>query len=521
MKIPVFLLLVLFLINFDVRSEDKLDEILNPEDIGVIISIAIDASDVTLSFKKTRGKVNISLKMDFTQKADINERIHFFKNRGFKQLKSYVDRGKPYIPLIKKIFDKHGIPDELIFLPIIESRFNIRAKSPAGAAGLWQFMPQTGRMYGLRINKWIDERYDLEKSTTAAAFYLKDLYHIFDDWMLALASYNTGEGIIIRKINKYGGVNFWDIDEYLSWETRNYIPNFLAAVAVVKEILKKEHFDYETVHFDIIKVKNPVSLIYISELTGIPLSVLKKMNPHLKKGITPPDSGEYNIYIPEGYKETVEVALEKSPLIKYRALKEYTVRSGDSLYKIAKKFGTSVSYLRKINNLNGGIIVKGTVLKVPSYITAYPDYTDNVLDLSEDIIYTPRGIIYKVKKGDTLSKIAKKFRVSVRSIKKWNNIDGYIYPNQRIIIYKKIRSIKVRDPHIVPRNVAYLKKKVKKRKPTLKYIYHKVKPGDTLIKIAKKYGVTVSQIKKWNKLSSNIIVIGQKITIIKRVGADG
>jgi membrane-bound lytic murein transglycosylase D len=337
--------------------------------------------------------------------------------------------------------------------------------------------------------------------------------------MLALASYNTGEGIIIRKINKYGGINFWDIDEYLSKETRNYIPNFLAAVSVVKEILKKEHFDYETVHFDIVKIRKPVSLLYISELTGISLSRLKKMNPHLKKGVTPPDGGEYNLYIPEGYKETVEVALEKSPVIKYKALKEYTVKKGDSLYLIAKRFGTTVSYLKKINDLDNGTILKGTVLKVPSYIEAYPDYTDKVLDLSEDIIYTPKGIVYKVKKGDTLGKIAKKFKVSVKAIKKWNKIDKFIYPNQRIVIYKKVRNLNVRDPHIVPRNVAYLKKRVKKRKPTVKYIFYRVKPGDTLIKIAKKYGVRVSDIKKWNRLSSNIIVIGQKLTIIKRVGA--
>ncbi|WP_457641217.1 LysM peptidoglycan-binding domain-containing protein [Persephonella sp.] len=518
MKFPVKILLGLLIITGIAYSSVE-DDYLNPEDIGVIISIAIDSSDAVQQLEKSKGKIKLTLKMDFAEKADINERIHFFKTKGYYQLKNYIERGKPYIPLIKRIFEQHNIPDELIFLPIIESRFNIKAKSPAGAAGLWQFMPQTGRMYGLRINKWIDERYDLEKSTIAAAFYLKDLYHIFDDWMLALASYNTGEGIIIRKINKYGGVNFWDIDEYLSKETRNYIPNFLAAVSVVRDILKEEHFNYDTVHFDILKVKKPVSLLYISELTGIPLSKLKKMNPHLKKGVTPPDDGEYNIYIPKGYKETLEIALEKSPLMKYKALKEYTIKKGDSLYKIAKKFGTTISYLRKINDLENSIIVSNTVIKIPSYIEAYPDYTTGIVDLSEDIIYTPKGIIYKVKKGDTLGKIAKKFRVSVSAIKRWNNIKEYIYPNQKILIYKKIRNINVRNPHIVPRNVSYLKKKVKKRKPTFKYIYHRVKSGDTLLKIAKKYGVSVSQIKKWNKLSSNIIVVGQKLTIIKRVGA--
>ncbi len=509
--------LLAFLMALGLCGETLGEDSIDPEDISIILSVAMDSSRVLNDPQFFDSKINFSIKVDLVEKSIIQDRVRFFKAKGIKRLSFYLERGKKYIPTIKEIFEKYGIPDEFIFLPIIESHFNIKAKSPAGAAGLWQFMPQTARMYGLTINKWIDERYDVEKSTVAAALYLKDLYGIFDDWTLALASYNTGEGVIIRKINKYGGLNFWDIDEYLSKETRNYVPNFLASVVVVREILKKEKFDYFHSEFDILKVKKPVSLRYIASLIGIPVDRLKAMNPHLKKGVTPPYEGEFNIYLPSGYKETVRTALEKSNLERYPALTEYTVKKGDSLSKIAKKFGTTVSYLKKVNDLENTVIVAGSVLKVPSYIYAYPDYYDGIVDLSEDIIYTPKGIIYKVKKGDTLGKIARKFRVSVSAIKRWNRIKGYIYPNQRIVIYRRIKYRNVGKSTVIKRNISYLKRKVKKRKPTFRYIFYRVKKGDSLLKISKMYGVSVSQLKKWNRLNGNIIRIGQKITIIKRV----
>ena len=168
--------------------------------------------------------------------------------------------------------------------------------------------------------------------------------------------------------------------------------------------------------------------------------------------------------------------------------------------------------------MKSNVLIADSFIKVPSTIKAYPFYTDKVLDLSEDIVYTSKGVIYKVKKGDTLAKIAKKFRVSVSALKRWNRIDKYIYPNQKIVIYKRVHKY-ISGKRVVKRNIKYLKRIVKKRKPTFKYIYYRVKPGDSLIKIAKKFGVSVSEIKRWNKLKGNIIIVGDKLTIIKRVAA--
>jgi len=489
---------------------------IHPEDINLLISIAMDASPtVNDNELLQQPKKAFPIKIDLFAKSIIQDRIRLFKKRGISRIKFYVERGKTYIPIIKEIFDRYDIPDELVFLPLIESHFDIKARSSAGAAGLWQFMPQTARMYGLTINKWIDERYDVYKSTEAAALYLKDLYGIFEDWSLALASYNTGEGVIIRKINKYGGLNFWDIDEYLSKETRNYVPNFLASVAVVREILENEHFSYSDKKLEVLSVNKPISLVYISSLTGISVKTLKELNPHLKKGITPPMQGTYNIYLPRGYRDLVESALEKAPLKSFVTLETYIVREGDTLSKIARRFNTSVNYLKNINKLKETALKAGTVMKVPSFIKAYPMYYKGILEISEDVVYTSKGVVYVVKKGDTLSKIARKFNVPLRTLKKWNKVKDYIYPGQKIVIYKKVKLSQ--QSNVKKRNISALKRLVKKRKPSRKYIYYNVRKGDSLIKIAKRFRVSVKQIREWNNIKNDRIRIGQKITILKRV----
>ncbi|RMA97547.1 LysM peptidoglycan-binding domain-containing protein [Hydrogenothermus marinus] len=502
-KIKYLVFSIFFILNTAFADEDL-------NNISFLVKFAVENSPVVQNFY-SKGKLNIHLTLP--EKLETKNRIYLLKRNKYA-IEKYLDRGREYIPIIKSIFNKHGLPDDLVFLPIIESHFNIKAKSPAGAAGLWQFMPQTARMYGLKINKWIDERYDLIKSTEAAAYYLKDLYSIFNDWGLALASYNSGEGNIIRKINKYGGINFWDIRNYLSPETRNYVPSFLATLTVVKEILKNN--ENQKINFDVIQVDKPISLDLISTLLKVPYSKLKDLNPHLLKGKTPPDDGVYNIYLPKGYGNTLKVVLEDIQLDKYKALKEYKVKRGDTLGKIAKKFKTTISYLKKINHLKNDYVIANTYIKVPTTIEAYPLYSYSVVDTTEDIQYTEKGIIYKVKRGDTLGKIARKFRVSVSSLKKWNHIKSYILPNQKIVIYKKVFNKNLQRKAMLHR-VSYLKKKVKKRKPKFKYIFYKVKKGDSLGKIAKKFKVRISDIKKWNKLSSNIIRVNERLTIIKRV----
>lgn len=520
-KTLIFGFLLLILINIKLKAEEiyyqNVD--LNPEDIGIVVSVVLDNSEVISEIERIRTKINISLDMNIAEKTAIRERIRILKTKGYRNLKKYINRGKKYIPLIKEIFEEYGIPDELIFLPIVESHFNIRVKSPAGAAGLWQFMPLTARTYGLKINKWIDERYDVEKSTIAAAKHLRNLYTVFGDWTLALASYNSGEGAIIKRINLYGGKNFWDIRNYLSKETRNYVPNFLATVAVIKEILEEEHFDFNSQTFDILKVNKPVSLKLISEISGIPYEKLRRMNLHLKKGKTPPLPGTYNIYLPAGYKETIKSALERIPLVNYYALKEYVVKKNDTLEKIAYKFGITKEELKSINKLKSNKIRAGMIIKVPTVVEAYPEYAKGTIDLSEDIVYTSRGIIYRVKSGDSLISIAKKFRVSVKSIKRWNKLykNKYIYPGQKIVIYKKVR---IRRPKVVPMNVKYLKKLLR-RKVYRRYVYHIVREGESLIKIAKKYGISVKQLKRMNNLKSNKIFVGQRLKVIKIIRRKG
>ncbi len=407
--------------------------------LGIFFFSIANERDESISWTHKNFKLQ---KIGITNYSLIRNREILFRKRGLPRIKVILNRGKKYIPAIRKIFKEHGIPEDLAFLPIIESHFNIHAKSPAGARGLWQFMPHTARTYGLRINKWVDERLDPEKSTIAAALYLKDLHSIFEDWGLALASYNAGEGAIIRKINRYRATNFWDIDEYLSRETRNYVPNFIATLIIVKDLLKKENFNYDYISYDVVKLNKPVSLKYISRHTGIPYKKLKEMNPHLKRSVIPPDNQEYNLYVPKGMKNAVLYVVENAPLKKYPALINYEVQKGDTLSKIAQKFHTSVRRLKKLNHLKSSYINSKMIITVPSYILAPPDYYRGLIDLTDELIYTQKGFYYRVKRGDTLRKISRKFGVSITVIKLWNKLKGNIYPNMKLFIPVKKRDVK-------------------------------------------------------------------------------
>ena len=230
-------------------------------------------------------------------------------------LRIILKRGKRYIPLIKQVFKRYRIPDELVFLPVIESSFRIKAISPAGAAGLWQFMPATAREYGLRVDRLVDERYDVEKSTIAAARYLRDLYRYFRNWGVVLASYNMGKYAILKRIRGRGTYNFWAVKSHIPRPARKYTIRFFATIQILKAMLRRERFKHSDMDFEIVKVRRGISLRRVARLTGIPLRKLRQLNPHLKRGIVPHSRRRvYNIYVPRGYKHSLMMALNLKDL---------------------------------------------------------------------------------------------------------------------------------------------------------------------------------------------------------------
>jgi membrane-bound lytic murein transglycosylase D len=221
-----------------------------------------------------------------------------------------LERSGRYLPRIESILRKEGVPQELAYLPLIESGFRITAQSPASAVGLWQFIPGTGRRYGLRIDGYVDERRDPVKSTRAAARYLKDLYGMFGDWHLSLAAYNTGENRIVRIMNNNDADDFWEMSErgYLYRETEEYVPGFLAAlqIASAPERYGFEPPALESDEYDIVHVHRPCSLSKIAEWCGTSTDVLKELNPALLRGVVPPRG--YQVRLPKGSKRSFEAA---------------------------------------------------------------------------------------------------------------------------------------------------------------------------------------------------------------------
>ncbi|EEP60933.1 membrane-bound lytic murein transglycosylase D [Sulfurihydrogenibium yellowstonense SS-5] len=244
-------------------------------------------------------------------KAEIEKRKKDYISKHRRELESYIENGKNVIPLIYSILIKHNLPPELLAVPIIESNYKIMAKSPKGAAGLWQLMPETARNFGLKVSEEVDERLDPIKSTLAAVKYFKKLYSVFGDWQLVLASYNAGHNKVITKVS-YHGNSFSSIKNFLPKQTKEYVLNFIAIAQATTEIIKKKGLDKEDVNFDIVKVNKGYTFEEISKLTYIKRETLDKLNPHLLKKRIPNDGEEYNLYVPKGYGKLVKALLDDS-----------------------------------------------------------------------------------------------------------------------------------------------------------------------------------------------------------------
>jgi len=318
-KLSLAGLLSVCLISTFAKGEERFERLVltDSQEINTINAVVDDVlanSKMWRELEEVSSHIDIRIRWNVPKRREIvREMRHLrYQKRGLKKI---LRRGKRYIPLIKRVFKKYRIPDELVFLPVIESSFDIKAVSPAGAAGLWQFMPATAREYGLRVDRWVDERYDVEKSTIAAARYLRDLYRYFRNWGVVLASYNVGKYAVLRKIRGRGTYNFWSVKSHLPKPARRYTIKFFATIQVLKTMLKREKFKETDMDFEIVKVRRGVSLRKIAKITGVSVRKLKKLNPHIKRGYIPRNKrGVFNIYVPRGYKHSVEVALNLKDL---------------------------------------------------------------------------------------------------------------------------------------------------------------------------------------------------------------
>ncbi len=312
--------------------------------------------------------------------ARVERHIRYFQTSKRDHFDQWLTRLNHYKPLVEKIFAQFQLPGDLVFLSLVESGFNPKAYSRARAAGPWQFMKATGKIYGLRVDDYVDERRDPIKSTVAAARYLRDLYDLFGTWPLAMAAYNAGERKIQRALRKAKAETFWEIAQtkFIRRETREYVPRFMAAAIIAKH---PDQYGFEEAPSDIhqfeeIVVSRPLPLRAIAAATDIPYAELHRLNPELRRDVTPPDDPAYHLKVPVGTRNTVEQALATikpwtpPPFIaqakKTRGERSglYRVRMGDNLSKIAKRFRLPIEELKARNKLSGRSIKVGDLLIV-------------------------------------------------------------------------------------------------------------------------------------------------------------
>ncbi len=444
--------------------------------------------------------------------ARVDKLIKRYTGSSKRTFGRWLERAGRYVPKIQMIFADEGVPLDLAYLAMIESGFNVRAYSWAHAAGPWQFIESTGRLYGLDNDWWQDGRLDLERSTVAAARHLKYLHKRFDgDWYLAVAAYNAGGGKVRKAIRKSGSRDFWVLSEgrVLQEETKNYVPKLLAALTIIKdldaygfnELNLEQPLHYETVTLD-----TSTDLEIIAQFCDISYRELKELNPELKRWCTPPGITNYQLRVPYGRAQQVNHLYAQLPKHKRASYHRHQIKSGDTLQVLAKTYRIRVDdivALNKINNPRALQIGHNLILPLKKGYTALP------VNSLEDSYVRSRRRTYTVRSGDSLWSIARRNNVTQKELRVWNKLgwSNLLRPGQVLAVSKPgVRRIAKAKP---------------KKGPARKLVY-KVVPGDTLWDIGRQFDVAAEQIRLWNSLPhKHILHPGQKLTLMVAASRQG
>ena len=422
------------------------------------------------------------------ERPEVDIWIRYFTGRGRDQIKLYLERSQRYLDVMRSALKEENLPQNLVYMVLIESGFSSRARSRAQAVGYWQFMEATGRRYGLRINQFIDERRDPFLSTQAAGQYLKDLYNLFGSWYLAMASYNAGEYRVNRAMMKHYTRDFWKLKNKKSIprETRHYVPKFMAA-QLIAENPRKYGFDdldyHEPIRFESVAVHKPVSLKKLAKSLSLKYEDLRLLNPKYVTQYVPLEKqGSAILRVPVGFAEKVTMNVVTASAMTRPNPKTYVyykVRWGDSLYSLSRRHRTTVNTIARMNRMSPrGTLRAGRVIKLPPLYRSKKSLTTA----------QRKPAYHKVKKGESLGRLSKRYKIPTAQLKRWNKLSSVIiHPGQVLAL----------------RNPSAVSKKT-----------HVVQKGETLISIAKKHKVQLLALMKNNSLTfKSILKVGQTIVI--------
>jgi membrane-bound lytic murein transglycosylase D len=345
----------------------------------------------------------------------IERNITLFSGKIRERFSLWLSRSGKYLDLMKDILKEQNVPEEIVFLPLIESGFSPYAYSPARAAGYWQFIASTAKRYGLEINWWRDERRDPVKSTVAAANYLSDLYEMFGSWNLAMAAYNAGEGKIMRALNRSKSDNYWALlnTKYIKNETKNYVPKFIAASMIAHSPQQYGFDDFEyhpPLNYEQVTVNSPLDLDIAADCAETSVEKIKELNPELRRWCTPPGMFEYALKIPEGKKDVFLENLSRIPEEQRFSVDRYTVKKGDTFKKISKKTGVPAQVILDLNDMVRIMPLKaGTELFLPPKDKLILDADDRV---------SVKKASYKQKKKKSSSRATTVKKISYKNKKK-------------------------------------------------------------------------------------------------------
>jgi len=475
--------------------------------------------------------------------------IKYFQGRGRHYMEQYLARSTRYLPMMKNVLRENGLPEDLVYISLIESGFSPQAHSHSNAVGYWQFIRSTGRRFGLKVDPFIDERRDPVLSTRAAAEYFKELYSLFGSWHLALSAYNVGEGRIKHSVTKFYTRDFWELIKKrrsMPAETKQYVPKFIAATMIAKDPAKYGFTGIQfedPLSYDTVALQNTISIAKLASNLGVDTEELQLLNPKFRSDFVPIEKGQETVVrIPVGKGADALAALSLSvtsqPKVVNAEYYYYRIHSGDNLSTIAHKHHTTVSTLRRLNELTNRTMLRvGQKIRVPDvggegvhYVTEEDAESGSVRQVSA--LAGGGEDFHVVRRGENLSSIAHRYNVTIDDLKKMNNLSSraVIRKGQKLRIRPEagprsadkktgpsaLAQFRSRSTasHVKSLQVEAGGRKIAGQARGLAARKHTVRRGETLYDVSKRYGVALNRLAKANNLRVNYrVMAGEKLII--------